>query len=378
MVDTTVVHARWQQRGEHRVQTRATTFGLRQLLCWIVLVLAGVFAALKHSLLAPNYFFDENRLIDFIDGSAAFTQDGSYRSTALLYRLLHVGGQNLDQFTVISYVAYAVLLMLFISPGKAARSWMGTALLAAAALLGAVYVAGITKEVFLIPILAILAIRRRSIWVDVAFLALAIPYGVYVRQYWLLVVAFYVMHRVGSTLMGQWRFFLRAIVPLMIALAIVFNLVLHVHLTYYRTSVIVNLSTDPRSKIVDLLASAPVFTDWLNGLYAVLILVIPFPLLALGPIQVVSFLVVTTAWVLFFIAMRGEDIGESAGWVVRCRALGLAYVTTLALFEPDYGSYLRHLTVGLPLLVGCALVGRTTTDADSLQSSLNLREKVAA
>jgi hypothetical protein len=56
----------------------------------------------------------------------------------------------------------------------------------------------------------------------------------------------------------------------------------------------------------------------------------------------------------------GRPTVEIDDWALRCALLVLAFLTTQSYFEPDYGSYLKHLAPVLPLLVAAAIGWRGT------------------
>jgi len=66
-----------------------------------------------------------------------------------------------------------------------------------------------------------------------------------------------------------------------------------------------------------------------------------------------------TLWSLFLWGVhRGSGLRDlPIAWERGC-SLALAMVSIQAVFEPDYGSYLRHLTPLLPLLLFVAVVSR--------------------
>jgi hypothetical protein len=92
--------------------------------------------------------------------------------------------------------------------------------------------------------------------------------------------------------------------------------------------------------------------DVLNAFYALLRLLLPFPLLAVGKLQYVAFVVWEILNVALFAALfarvwRRADTDActefAAAWM-------LAFTLTQAIFESDYGTFLRHQTTLLPAL----------------------------
>jgi hypothetical protein len=113
-------------------------------------------------------------------------------------------------------------------------------------------------------------------------------------------------------------------------------------------------SVDAATLIPQYLHIAQPFSGILDALIVLVTIVAPIPLLLKGTAYYVGAgLVVALVWAVFFTAMlrrRSLTVWTTrAGWVV------LALLTTQALFEPDYGSVVRHLTPVLALVVAVAL-----------------------
>jgi hypothetical protein len=84
-------------------------------------------------------------------------------------------------------------------------------------------------------------------------------------------------------------------------------------------------------------------------------LVIPVPLLLLGGAYYATLAaVIGFLWSTFIVAIRRfahSDTAQQGFLEGRSLSVVLAFVTTQALFEPDYGSVLRHLTPVLVLML---------------------------
>ena len=97
-----------------------------------------------------------------------------------------------------------------------------------------------------------------------------------------------------------------------------------------------------------------------------LALVLPVPLVLLGsPLYLVFAVGITLPWLVLAAGLArgphrllagappaGDAVTTAA---LRSAALLVAYLTVQSFFEPDYGSYLRHLTPMLPLLLAVVL-----------------------
>jgi len=120
-------------------------------------------------------------------------------------------------------------------------------------------------------------------------------------------------------------------------------------------------SPDATSMIPSYLPNGNTVMQLVNLALAVVVLLVPIPMLALGGAYYSSlFLVITVLWLTFlkanlhlWEASTSRAARETTGpqWHPGLLAFPLAFVTTQAMFEPDYGSALRHLTPVLPCML---------------------------
>jgi hypothetical protein len=93
-----------------------------------------------------------------------------------------------------------------------------------------------------------------------------------------------------------------------------------------------------------------------NVMLTLVSLVFPWPLVSLGGLYYLFLTVVfVLIWISFGLSVRERNASRipsaSRFRFDRAVALVMAFLSTQALFEPDYGSALRHLTPLLPLIV---------------------------
>jgi hypothetical protein len=220
-------------------------------------------------------------------------------------------------------------------------------------------------------------------WVaETGFVVLTLLYALVFRPYWVIIAAFYVMWRLFFTRYRQPVLAFLLLVLAYLVLQIVFMRFLEVGLTANRT--VVNegrAGVDVGSLITDPLPADPVLMVP-NAMILFLWLLIPIPLLFTpSPFYFFSAAVIAFLWanpLIHFLrlsrsrASRVPEPGfaQSARITRRWRSasLLLAMVSVQAIFEPDYGSYLKHLTPMMPLFL--ALVPERTP-ASSLVNSAN-------
>jgi hypothetical protein len=120
------------------------------------------------------------------------------------------------------------------------------------------------------------------------------------------------------------------------------------------------LSADATTAIATPDLGLGVFGDVLENLALCVQLIVPIPLLAQGSLLYVFYAVAIFAlWASFawstghgpLRVFDGRPALRSDVHVVRAALFVVAVVVTFSFFEPDYGSYLRHLTPMLPLII---------------------------
>lgn len=223
-------------------------------------------------------------------------------------------------------------------------------------LTGAIYLAQYSKEAIVMLIVFLFfglskTRRQQFVWIGIACL-----YAAYFRTYWILVLAMYVYYSLIFKISRRTVFVLFSIVVAFLLLAIAFQVVLGVDLAYYRYTVNDARMYDPNANtmIMPLLPTGNVVLEWLNAVIQFFLMFIPIPLLTGNPLYLLFFVVTASIGIRLYgaihISLRDKRLrkGEREN---RCLALLLAFVTIQSIFEPDYGSYIKHLTPMLPLIL---------------------------
>ncbi|MGY1719454.1 hypothetical protein ACI8AG_10460 [Blastococcus sp. SYSU DS0552] len=314
----------------------------------------------NRSLLSPNFFKDSARLELFIEGGRLASKDGSYRGTAQLYRLLGLTGS--EAFAGACGFALFVTLTVLVAyqVGYAAGGVVDVVLYCLLPIVAGVFLFMYTKELFVVALFVALVSLPKNIAAEALFVALMIGYAAAVRPYWFIVAALYI----GFRALSRWPRWVPLGVPIACAaLVAIFNVVLDVPVNHYRTSVLEDISVFPASAISDPVSGDGLVAQFVNSLHAVVVLQFPYPLIAGGSVtHLGAGFVIAATWALFWWRSqywRGDCCAStSCVRVARYAAISLAYLVTLSLFEPDFGSYLRHLLPALPIVLGFArLVG---------------------
>ena len=324
------------------------------------LLLGALIVLLRQSILPVKFFADGDFIQSIALGTNVAPADSSYLAVATFYRLLGLAGLPLLA-SLLGYGAYVVVLLVAAAPLRTrAASSAELLLLGAALLIGAVYIGWYSKDVLVLPITLIALIRSGSRAVDVALLAAIGLYALGFREYWAIVAATFLALRIALAARARLST-LVALAPLLaLVLALGIGIVLGVAPDHYRSSVNDGRDiTDVQSAITPLLSSGALPLQALDIVLTFVTLLVPLPLLAHGgSYYAVIALALTALWALVVQRARRSFASGRHPVVERHLALLIGFVVVQALFEPDYGSALRHFTPLLPVVVAVVIAAK--------------------
>ncbi len=321
-------------------------------------VVIGIFVVVfRDDILPRRFFYDGEHIQQIAQGFNSGLGDQSYVQVAMVYRWLGMADHPLVA-SLFGFGLGVLTLLIFRVRSRAVPSWQALVLTPAAVLTMAIYLGFYSKDVFLVPIAAVAIAASRKRRVELAFVAMMLLYAIFFRSYWVLVALTYIPLRMA---IGRgWR--PRVTVLVMFGALLAFSLVIFYGLgldpDHYRSMVNdARLSSeDAASAIQPLLPGDGLVVGTINVLVMIPFLIVPIPLLLSGSAYHAGlFLAITVLWALFFEGIhrqrRASVLGsqESSGRPSvskqsRAIAVVLAILTVQALFEPDYGSALRHMT----------------------------------
>lgn len=341
------------------------------LLITIAAVAAAVGIGAREFL--PGEFFTDGQLIERIATDDPFVvADRKFRAVGQVF-----SGLLLTSFAALpTLFSFAVGLMLVLESlrapdGRANR--LAVAVGSGILVLFIPFMSWYSKEsLAAATVAAFLVISRKT---DRAVLAAAplVVYGLAVRDYWVLIAAAYVAVLIVERYRrpALWRLLLTLVGGLLVT-TVGYRLAIGGDLQGIRVAI--NQYRDPattESMIVAPVAATSLLTDWAGTVGSLGILLAPVPLVLLGSVYHLASAglisaIWLTAWVGF--TQRGKveavaprsSAARSRAHAMRAFYLLAAYVSIQAIFEPDYGSYLRHLVVVLPCICAVWLGVRAT------------------
>jgi hypothetical protein len=217
------------------------------------------------------------------------------------------------------------------------------------------------KEIIALPIalgLCLASTRRTQVLATVLFLAFAVFY----RPYWAITFFYFIAAWMALRLHIRHRPVL-AIALMVVAFALPFaaaDLLGLDPLTDARMGVNADRvdSPDAQTAINNLFPNTGFITDVGNAALLWVYMNIPLTLLALAGPQHLVFVAFQLSTLWFFCAALAELVRDARrpGGVpplyLRCAAFAIAYSLTQSMFEPDFGSFMRHEVLSIvPILV---------------------------
>jgi len=352
----------WWRSLEARPRSRADG---RLTDVFAIATLAGIPLATVVRPMLPYRFSADGLTIQLIArGRYTLVQDPSYAVVSRLYAALGlVGSPLLASALGLAFGAWALWGALRGARGR--LTFPMVALVAMYTVLLSIYLAQFSKDIWAVPVIAIALFASRSIAGEVLVIAAIVGYALTFRTYWFLVLLIYVMLRLATWRRLDSRRVLVAIVAVVVGATVLAPLVLGQEMQSFRE--INNLgratAVDSNTLIVPAQLGGNPVADSAENLLTLASLVLPAPLAALGsPLYLFYSLAIAFAWFVFARATfwgRGHLFDGSrprpGEGTPRWALLLMAYVVTQGFFEPDYGSYLRHLTPFLPLMLATAL-----------------------
>ena len=332
-----------------------------------------------------RHFLPERFLLDGIYiGQTLQVPDGSldpgdpFRNIALVYRVLGLTHAP-NAAAVLALTGFVVAMFAALRWEELARlTPLGLGVIAVCYALALIYLAQYSKEFVSLGIVILVLLLPRGWWAEGLIIASMLGYAAAIRPYWVIIACLYVACRVLLPRVRGLLPVLFLVLLAFISLQVAVNAVFEEPLTFQRiavNAVRADVNTEVGSLIVDFLPPET-FLQAPNAFLVFISLVLPWPLLLGGSLTyLVMAFVLCLLWGLVGYSIvrlqrehqprrprrsrpvavsRFAPLGERAPRTARAVALLLALLIVQAIFEPDYGSYVKHLTPMLPLF--CTLL----------------------
>lgn len=288
----------------------------------------------------PSYFFSDQLVYQemIYDGVSGFGVFSSYTSTAYLYSLLPDDFRNEYFLSGIFILSSLVFLCTL-------RSYFSIFFHVFSSIFLVVYLGQISKDLIVYVSYVVLLLFPERV-IKYAFLLWYIFYGIFFRWYYLVVLLMSLFASRFFTLHIYYR----------VAIAILVLLVIPggIYHEVYMARMEVNLDRAMYSDVRTLVVSPFVTTDGVtfiaNYLYSLVMFL--FPIFFGLAIQDLILIVVNGLVVYLMLAVWRRRLCLHSG-AVAVFYIFLSHFALLFVFEPDLGSYMRHLLTYSPLILYC-------------------------
>jgi hypothetical protein len=323
--------------------------------------LAGLVLAITGpNFLPADYYYDAATIRDLLPDATTLILGNSYNNTALLYRSLGFG--SLLPHALAGPLGYTLAFAASISASRLAASRWVPWIYALFALWNvplAIFDGTYSKEVLAVLVAAAVCALARSPRGIAAAAIIGLAYALMFRTYWGIVLALWLTILIVWRLGGGW-------LPRM-AVASVAVLIMSagahgfagMWLSDGRTIVAEarELIAFSITQFTNLISNTSPLTDLLNTGIGWAMLLFPAFLIGLGGLQHIAFAVFQFGNTLLFARaawrMRTlRRLSAAAEWQLASAAsFCIAYTIVQGMFEPDFGSFAKHETTLLPMLL---------------------------
>ena len=341
-------------------------------------------APLMRSVLPDRFLFDDGHVQAVIDNPGLAPEDPSFHVLAGFYRMLGIATSPSMASTLAVFLLIICVLLAVRFSDWSHLGYVGAGMLVVTLGLGLVCLAQYTKELFslLVTVTVLIALKLRGGWLrSILIIGAPLTYGLLVRPYWLIIAAFIPAVYLTTRRVKHPLPILICIVLAYIGLALAFQMVRGEQLGATRDYV--NLGRQDTA-VATLISTPDLGPSLAAGVLAILVvagqLIVPIPLFAMGdPYYVIAGVVIFGLWAIVGCALfsgRGRSDART-GWIL---SVLVSLFIVLVIFEPDYGSYIKHLTPFLPLFLALVPVTpnpMTSPEIDSRRSQSTHEQLVA-
>lgn len=314
-------------------------------------------APFMHLILPLRFTMDADYLEGLVNTGTSGYASNSFNTVAAVYRCL--GLAHMPALVGLIGIAAFLIAVVMATPfadisryGVAATLTYGAAIVCALT-----YLAQYSKEFFTLLLIVVLLTAPTRKSSELVFVLVALAYALFVRPYWFIVIGVYLFWRARFFRTNHgWALAVYAFLFFCL-LEAAFQLVMHGSLSDLRTEV----NSYRAGLEVDTMISPPIPLHGLlagpGGMVMLASLLVPVPLfLDGGIVHMGAAVFISLLWACAIAAAAQTRRRLSSEHAVTRRdhvlmrviPLLLAFVMTQAVFEPDYGSYLKHLTPLLP------------------------------
>ena len=320
-----------------------------------------------HAVLPPRFSYDSGALQRIAQGDYNPLEDTSYLYVGRLYGYLGMADRPWAA-AALGILLAAVALHPALVRGRGVATLPAYALVGLYVLTSSVYLGQYSKDVWVLPVVLVVLLARPGLVGELGIVAAVAAYASLFREYWFLILVVYLALRLVTLTATRRRRVLGSVVAVVAGTTLLAPAVLGTDIQGIRDGVNLDrvLSSDAATAISSPEYGLGMVGDIIENVVTLVELALPVPLLLQGsPVYAMYFAGILLVWAMFarsvFMGpgrvLDGDRASRADIRTLRAALFAVAVLTTQGFFEPDYGSYLRHLTPVLPLVIA-AVVGR--------------------
>lgn len=310
----------------------------------------------RDSWLGEDFNNDARTIVDIAHGELDW--QGSFRLVSNFYSAL-----GLIERPIIAGLLGVVLCLLCAlaavkATGGVREPLIGPMFLFGYMVLSGIYIGTFTKEIFIVVfvtavlLLPVPSITRKFIATEVAIVVLMLVIAVALRKYWVFIAAAYVLFRIVTSRTLK----LRYLIPIVLVLNVLFSIAIVIVTGRpadgfrFEVNETINIHLGGSNTMINpfITGGPEPLPGVLNNLITLIVLVLPVPLLMMGgAYYIVSALLFIGMWSVTMYAVARREFAQPV-LAQRIVSVLAAFIVTQGLFEPDYGSALRHLVPFIP------------------------------
>lgn len=349
---------------------------LHSLILSLTLIVA-LFISVHGRDILPSTYYNDDSLIQRLIEAEAVIDDGSFFFMARFYTSLGLGAYP-TLAALLALSLFVVAIFQVVSWSQLTQERIPILLLVGGAMiLGSVYLAQYSKEILVIVLILMFNTARRHWSLELLWLLLAALYAHLVRDYWYLIIILYIAIRLAITIRATSNTLLASMLIGYFVLVISFPRVLGVPLVHYRRQVQQYL--DASTMIVDPPFGDALLLQYLGILVVLGGLLVPIPLILLAqPVYVILAAYLLLLWVNFGRPIFGRtDFILGNPGIAASVSFVSAFVMVQSIYEPDYGSYVKHLLPIFPIILSVVVSQspRRITDSPRLITARHTVQK---
>lgn len=334
------------------------------LILLVPVVVIIVYAFIKGTILPDRFYYDAHLIYKFMVDDHGFVLGSSYSSTAAFYNILGFHVKSFYLVFISVFLIYFVFYFHVRYSGLKIIDLIEYILFIFLFFLMATYMTMLSKELIVFLVMIPFLYFASKGYAGLIFWSLiALAYASYFRAYWFLIIAAFwtilLVMRVGRS-----NLMLYTLVPgLLLVLSLLFFAVFGLDLDHFRTTIndyrLENSIQDARTIILPFIGGGGPIISWVNSLITWLFLMFPLPLfLMLTPYHIVNSTLISFLFIKTLVAIKIEYVDKASFELSAAASFIMAFTAIQAIFEPDYGSYVKHLAPIFPLFFYLILKGR--------------------